>query len=275
MVFWFLLYICLMFQTYPISICTRIFLTGICLIGCLFIGNLSVQAQVVNSVEETGILYSKVKHSGLMLHSNGLGINYRRGKHLTGYSYLLGDFALLTMKHPKETKQVNQFSDNNGGFIYGKLNSLLVLRTGIGKQKTINQRGDKGGVEVSWGLYGGASWGLAKPVYLSVYKFDDLNGVTESIEKYNPDKHFPDNIAGRASYFKGFGESKIHPGLYASFLLNFEFGREQQQLRMVETGLAVDAFAKPVPMMAFNTNSNFYFTFFIRLLIGKQWNYHE
>ncbi len=237
--------------------------------------NSKITAQVVASVDETGILYSKVRHSGLTLHSNGLGINYRRGKHLTGYSFLLADFSLVTMKHPKETKQVNQFSDNNGGFIYGKLNSLLILRTGIGKQKSINQRGDRGGVDVSYGIYGGISWGIAKPIYLSVFKFDDQNGVTESIERYNPDKHFPDNISGRASYFKGFGESKIHPGLYGSFLLNFEFGREQDRLRMVETGFTVDAFAKPIPIMAFNKNSNFFFTFFIRLLIGKQWNYDE
>jgi hypothetical protein len=41
---------------------------------------------------------------------------------------------------------------------------------------------------------------------------------------------------------------------------------------MIETGISVDAFAKPIPMMAFNKNSNFFLTFFIRVLVGKQWN---
>ena len=150
-----------MLQTYRFSHRLQWFWSGI-LIALLVLGQSAsnpLQAQVVAGVEETGILYSKVKHAGMMIHSSGIGINYRRGKHLTGYSYLLGDFALLTMRHPKEVKTVNPYSDNNGGFIYGKLNSLLILRTGIGKQKTINARGDKGGVELSWGLYGGASWG--------------------------------------------------------------------------------------------------------------------
>ena len=263
-----------MLQTYQFSHRLQWFWSGI-LIALLVLGQSAsnpLQAQVVAGVEETGILYSKVKHAGMMIHSSGIGINYRRGKHLTGYSYLLGDFALLTMRHPKEVKTVNPYSDNNGGFIYGKLNSLLILRTGIGKQKTINARGDKGGVELSWGLYGGASWGLAKPVYLTVYSFDDLKGVSEQVERYNPDVHYPDNISGRASYFKGFGQSKIYPGVYGSFLFNFEFGREQERLRMVETGVTVDAFAKPVPIMALTKNSNFFFTFFIRVLIGNQWN---
>jgi hypothetical protein len=228
-------------------------------------------AQPVAGVEEKGILYTKVSHAGLMLHSSGLGIDYRRGKHLTGYSYLLGDFALLTMKHPKEVKSVNSFSDNNSGYFYGKLNSLVIARTGIGKQKTINPKGDKGGVEVSYAYYGGASWGFAKPVYLTVFKFDDLNGVSETIERYDPAKHFPDNISGRASWFRGFSQSHIYPGIYGSFLLNFELGRDQERLEMIETGVTLDLFANKVPIMALNTNSNYFFTFFLRVVVGKQW----
>ena len=263
-----------MAQTYQIPTCNRTFRLEM-LLALLFVWLINTQnlsAQIVASVDETGILYSKVSHSGFMLHSSGLGINYRKGKHLTGYSYLLKDFALLTMRHPKEVKTINPYSDNNGGFIYGKLNSLIIARTGIGKQKTINARGDRGGVEFSYGFYGGASWGIAKPVYLTIYNFDDFKGVTESVERYNPDIHFPDNISGRASFFKGISKSRIYPGLYGSFLFNFEFGREQERLRMVETGISVDAFAKPIPIMAFNKNSNFFLTFFIRILVGKQWN---
>lgn len=242
------------------------------LAGIFVLAGLASAAQDVNSVDEKGILYNRVKHLGLTIHSNGLGINYRPGKHLTGYSYLLGDFQLMTMKHPKEVKSVNPFSDNNNGFIYGKLNSLVMLRTGIGKQKTINAKGDRGGVEISLAGYAGASWGLVKPIYLSIYEFNDVNGVSESIERYNPDKHYPDNISGRASYFKGFGESSLAPGIYSSFLLNLEFGRDQKHMKMIEAGASIDVFAKPVQMMAFSPANTYFLTFFIRFLYGKQWN---
>jgi len=237
----------------------------------IFIG-FSSAAQDVESVDEKGILYNRVRHIGATLHTNGIGINYRPGKHLTGYSYLMGDFQLMTMRHPKEVKTVNPFSDNNNGFIYGKANSLLILRTGIGKQKTINAKGDKGGVEISLAGYAGATWGLAKPIYLSIFEFSDTQGVSETVEPYNPDKHYPDNISGRAGYFKGIGEARLHPGLYSSFLLNLEFGKDQKHMKMIETGASIDVFAKPVQMMAFSPANSYFLTFFIRFLYGKQWN---
>jgi hypothetical protein len=239
----------------------------------LLMFSLQTKGQSIAGVEEKGILYNRLKHAGGTLHSSGIGINYRYGKNLSGYKYLLSDFQLLTMKHPKEIKTVNPFSDNNAGFIYGKLNSLISIRTGIGRQHVLNPKGDQGGVEISISEFAGASWGFAKPVYLSIFEFTDQAGVKESIQKFNPDIHYPDNISGRAPFVKGFGETKIHPGLYFSFLMNFEFGREQTRLRMVETGVTLDAYLKPVEMMAFNPPSSYFLTFFIRYLYGRKWNH--
>jgi len=232
----------------------------------------SASAQVVPGVEETGIVYKYADNWGATLHSSGIGVNYRKGRHTSGYSYLMSDFSLLTMRHPKEVRTVNPFSDNNSGFIYGKLNSFMMLHTGIGIQKTINAKGDKGGIEVGHGFYAGVSWGIIKPVYLTIFYKNDQDGIRERIERYNPDKHYPDNISGRASFFRGFKQARLDPGLYASYLLNFEFGKSQERLRMIETGVSVDLFAKPVPMMAFNTNTNYFLTFFVRILYGKLWN---
>ncbi len=232
----------------------------------------SQEFEDIAGVEEKGILYNRINHFGFMLHTNGVGISYRHGKNLSGYSYLLGDFQLLSMRHPKEVKSINPFSDNNSGFIYGKLNSVNLLRTGIGKQKTINAKGDKGGVEISFAAYTGASWAFVKPVYLTIFEISDEFGVDEVISKYDPDIHYPDNISGRASAFKGFDELRIHPGLYGSFLINVEFGKEQTRLKMVETGATLDVFAKPIPIMAFSPKSNYFFNFFIRVLFGKKWN---
>jgi hypothetical protein len=231
-----------------------------------------MKSQDVKGVEEKGILYKYVKTSGLTIHTQGLGFNYRRGKHLTGFSYRLLDFSISSMKHPKEVRSVNPFSSNNGGYIYGKLISLSIIRAGIGNQKAINKKGDIGGVELSYGYYGGFSLGIERPVYLNIYYISDISGIKEKVEKYNPTMHYPDNIAGRASIWKGFTEPKFHPGIYASFLLNAEFGKDPKKLHSIETGATIDAFLNPIQIMAFNKPTNAYLTLFIRYLFGKQWN---
>jgi hypothetical protein len=231
-----------------------------------------LKSQDIKGVEEKGIVYKYVKNSGFTLHTQGLGINYRRGKHLTGFSYRFWDFSIVSMKHPKEIRSVNPFSSNNGGFIYGKLIGLSMIRAGIGKQKAINKKGDIGGVELSYGYYGGFSLAIERPIYLNIFYVSDQTGVKEKVEKYNPDIHFPDNIAGRASIWKGFSEPKFHPGLYASFVLNAEFGKEPQKLHSLETGVTIDAFLNPIQIMAFNKPTNAYVTLFIRYLFGKKWN---
>ena len=230
------------------------------------------QFESVKDIEEKGILYNRIHTYGLTVHSAGLGLNYRPGKNLSGYSFLMGDFQLLNMRHPKEVRSVNPFSDNNSGYIYGKLNALFIARSGIGIRKTLNAKEGKGGVEVSWSGFVGASWALYKPVYLTIYEFDDQNGVSENIEKYDPNKHYPDNIAGRASGLKGWNELKIQPGLYASFALDFEFGKMPDRLKIVEAGAGVDAFPKAIPIMAFNESPRYFLSFFIRFLFGKKWN---
>jgi hypothetical protein len=230
------------------------------------------QFESVKDVEEKGILYNRIHTFGLTVHSGGLGINYRPGKNLSGYSFLMGDFQLINMRHPKEVRSVNPFSDNNSGYIYGKLNAVFIARTGIGIRKTLNPKEGKGGVELSWSGFAGASWGLSKPVFLTIYQFDDQNGLSESIEKYNPQVHYPDNIAGRASGLKGWNELKIHPGFYASAALDFEFGKAPDRLKIVEAGTGVDVFPKAIPIMAFTESPRFFFSFFIRFLFGRKWN---
>lgn len=246
------------------------------LIATAFLAVGPARAQQIPGVEETGIVYRKTSNTGVSLHSSGFGINYRHGRRTSGFSSRMADFALFGIRHPKEVKSVNPFSEARIGYVYGKQNNFLVLRTGIGEQRALFARGDKGGVEISFGYFGGLSWGIAKPVYLSIYYNSDNMGLREKIEKYNPQTHYPDNISGRASFFRGISESRLHPGLYGEINLNFEFGPEQHRLRMIETGVSVDAFSRIIPIMAespgYNPNNRLFLHFFVRALMGKLWN---
>jgi hypothetical protein len=232
-------------------------------------------AQSIAGVEETGIVYRKTRSMGAYIHSRGTGLSFRRGVNETGFRSAQFDFSLQTMRHPKEIRSVNPFSDNAVGYIYGKRNSIIMLRTGWGKQFILHPEGDKGGVETGFCLYGGATWALLKPVYLNVYYFDDNFGVRERTELYDPMLHYPDNISGRAPFLVGIGESRFSAGLYANAGMQFEFGRKQQNLRVLETGIAADFMARPIEIMANNPAERLFVTLYIRLMYGKLWNRNE
>lgn len=232
-------------------------------------------AQSIAGVEEKGIVYRKIRSMGGYIHSRGSGLCFRRGVNETGFRSAQFDFSLQTMRHPKEIRSVNPFSDNAIGYIYGKSNSILMLRTGWGKQFIVHPEGDKGGVETGFCIYGGASWALLKPVYLNVYYFDNSFGVRERTERYNPQLHYPDNISGRAPFLFGIGESRFSAGLYANVGMQFEFGKKQQNLRTLETGVAADIMARPIEIMANNPAERLFVTLYIRLMYGKLWNRNE
>ena len=233
----------------------------------------SLLAQNIPGIEETGIIYKQFHQGGITFHTSGWGLHYRRGKQLNFRKSLLFEGALMSMKDPKEVKSVNPITESMLGFKYGQLNAMFIVHTGIGRQKIIFPKGDIGGVEIGLGYYGGVSWGMLKPVYLNILHFSDEMGTNEQVERYDPAKHFPDNIAGRASFFRGIEQTTFHPGIYGSLMVNFEFGRNQVYQRMLETGVSADIFPSEMRIMADELPARkVFFTFFVRLLLGKKWN---
>jgi hypothetical protein len=245
------------------------------LFALLAISGLVGRAQSIAGVEETGIVYRKTRSMGVYLHSRGTGLSFRRGINETGFRSAQFDFSLQTVRHPKEIRSVNPFSDNAIGYIYGKRNSIVMLRTGWGKQFILHPEGDKGGVETGFCVYGGATWALLKPVYLNVYYFDTNFGVRERTERYDPMLHYPDNISGRAPFLIGIDESRFSAGVYGNLAMQFEFGRKQQHLRYLEAGVATDFMARPIEIMANNPAERLFITLYIRLMYGKLWNRDE
>lgn len=234
------------------------------------------KAQDVKGVEESGIIYRNVMQGGASLHSRGLGLHFRKGHQINAGRALLYDIALQTVRHPKEVKSVNSFSNNSSGFLYGKLNSLNCLHTGVGIQQVIHEKGDIGGTAVGYSLYGGISWGLLKPVYLYIFYQSDLEGIQEKLERYDPAKHFPDNISGRASFLKGLAQSRLITGAYGAFQFNFDFGKQETAVRMLETGVSADVYPVRLSIMADEQKGQFvFFNFFIRYIFGKKWNYRH
>ena len=178
------------------------------------------------------------------------------------------DIAFL--KHPKEIK------NNNGsysvvlprGYVYGKLNSVYALRLGVGVERLVFEKGDKNGVEIRWKNSFGPTVALLKPVYLDIIVAPDSPPI---VERYDPDRHFNENIFGKAPFFYGIDETKIKVGGYAKTALNFEFGKYDDEYRALEAGVCFDAFLSPIPMMVEIDNPPFFVSFFLAFQFGKRW----
>ncbi len=244
----------------------------------LFIGGFicAQNPQVVqtneNLYEDAGLLYRNEANGGLIINSHGFGINYRRCKHITAARKGVWEFDLVNYRHPKEIKVTNPFYDNAKGYYYGKLNSFFILRSGVGFQNVMYTKPEKNGVEIRYVAFIGASIGLAKPVYLEILYDNPVPGTKLVVtEKYDPEKHFPDNIYGRAPFVRGLGELGIRPGGYAKVGLNFEYGPLDTEIKSLEVGFITDVYLTPVEIMATERKQMVLLSLYLQFSMGKKW----
>ncbi|MFZ4399007.1 MAG: hypothetical protein ACOYO1_03145 [Bacteroidales bacterium] len=220
------------------------------------------------------VLYRKEKAFYFVLHNEGWGIGYRKGNHLAFNKTRMFEGEIVGMSHPKETKSENPYFGDAHGYVYGQLNSFYVIRGGVGYKKMLNDKPYWGGVQLSYIYFGGASLGLARPKYLYIINIDNSNpfGYELTLERYNPDKHFEENIYGGGPLLKGFESIKPYPGLYGKFGFNFEFGEYDEKIRAIEVGGIIDYYFASIPMMAFNKYPNYFLTLYINIQFGKRYN---
>ena len=222
--------------------------------------------------DETRILYKKELHGGLIAHGDGWGANFFHGKHRTARSRRMIGIEIVGMKHPKEIKSFNPYYEDARGYFYGKLNSVLLFRPTWGRKELITDKLRKSGVEVNyvWGI--GPSIALLKPVYLQIGK-PSLPYETIAVERYDPEVHYPDDIFGRASWFKGIEESKFRFGGFARFALNFEHSGSASGIKALEVGGTIDAFPERLPIMAELDgveNKQIFLELYISIQFGKK-----
>lgn len=227
---------------------------------------------LVESGADLNVLYRNEATFGLLAHSNGFGLIYRRGKHLTGTRKHVLEVEVVNMSHPKEIKSVNPYFENSKGFYYGKLNSIIIPRVGVGFQNVLFRKAERKSVEIRYSTYLGASLALAKPVYLEILHQTAINSEFNlSTEKYDPAVHTFDKIYGRAPYFTGFDQTKLYPGVYAKFALSFEYADLRNDVKVIETGITIDAYPKVVPIMAQFRNYQVFPSLYISFIYGKKW----
>jgi hypothetical protein len=255
---------------------------NICTVVLLFIFSVNLFAQELKdditrlqNGEDLNVLYRNQSSFGVFAHTNsGIGLAYRRGKHVTAKRNRQFEIETQNFKHPKEVKSVNSNYENSKGFIYGKLNSVLLVRSGLGYQNTLFQKSDKKSVEIRFSYFVGATLAFAKPVYLDIIYTTQIYGIdynTIKTERYNPEIHTPQNILGKGAFMNGLDKTKIYPAGYAKLALSFEYADRYNSIKAIETGITADLYPKAIPIMAYNKKQELYFSLYLKLIWGKKW----
>ena len=212
--------------------------------------------------------FRKSAYGGIVLHTQGQGLNLYFSKFKTFDTKTLFSFDIVSMKHSKEVKSFGVIDDNAKRFVYGKLNSLYILRFGYGRKKILYEKLREQAVEISCVWMTGPSVGMAKPVYLEVF---NTVGEVVQIERYDPEKHDLSNIFGRGPASRGVSEIKFYPGVFLKLAVTFEYAEYRSSIKAIEIGGVLDAYPQKIPIMT-NTKNNFlYPALYINLLIGKKY----
>ena len=161
--------------------------------------------------EEHTVLMRKEFEAGPVIHSSGWGVVFRRGKNITVAKKKMYEIEVVGMKHPKEYKTISYLSERPKSFVYGKLNSFLVMHGGYSKQFVLFGKTDNNNIEIRANFIGGISLGITKPVYFYVLDNDNPN-IPTKVEKFRNDSTHQgvESIYGRAEFYRGLDELKFY-----------------------------------------------------------------
>jgi hypothetical protein len=243
-----------------------LFFLGLCVSQNAFSQSSS---QALEAGQDINVLYRHEATFKVFAHTRGFGVGYRRAKHVTAKTKSLLEFEGLSLKHPKEFK-VKSTEENAKRFVYGKINSVALLRVGTGLQNVLYKRSDRKSVEIRCSYVIGAVLAIAKPYYVLVYRGTGTKRQPEAV-KYDAEQFTQDSVVGKGSFINGLDEIKLYPGIHGKLNLSFEYAPYSNWVRAIETGVSCDYYPKALPIMARNPGENAVVTFYVGFVFGKKW----
>lgn len=242
-------------------------------------------AQLDNSKASTnlvakGVIYKKEFSFEAKLHTLGFAIGFNSGLiksyHLTKFYH----FDIGYLKSNKEKRNNIVVSTNVfNSYSYGKRNYFFPTRIGIGYKKYLSEKEDYHGVAIGYTLEGGVDFGLLKPYFIKIKKLNQINQPVLKDINYSKEERevfLNENIIyGKGSFFKGFNNLSIVPGVHFNTALHFAFKAYEKPLFVGEIGIMLDAFIKRVPIMVETSlfkNNSIFLNVYINMQIGKRRN---
>jgi hypothetical protein len=207
------------------------------------------------------------------LHSRGWRTGLQYGRQQQPGLQNIFQLDVLNLKSQKEFRTQNEAAKNSRRYVFGKLNTVTLVRAGYGRKRIITEKHYRHEIGIHWSYSGGISGGIMKPVYLDInYPDPDKPKNNTRPERYDSGLHNDQSrIYGNSRFRHGLNEIRINPGIYARTSLSFEWGSYQDELKELEIGFAADAFGKALPIMAFEKNQQLFLTAFFCVHFGNKW----
>ena len=225
-------------------------------------------------ISDKKIFKTKERSLAILINTNGIGGDFRYGKRIDGTRRKVYDIDFEYIKDQKEVKTRNPYYENNNRFVFGKLNDFFVFRGGMGLQKEIFSKSDKGGVAIKYFYSGGISLGLIKPIYYDIIDstriYEDKQYIFTNPKKFDNSIHTSSDIYGRTAFFrKGMDEITVSPGAFIKVGISIEYSKNEKNIHAIEAGIITDFFAKKVTIMDDDRNRQVFVSLFASLRFGK------
>jgi hypothetical protein len=210
--------------------------------------------------DQDKVFYRDESTFAATLNNYGISGGYRYARRIDGFRKKTYEVEFAYVKLQKESKLTLSSSQQIGNsFVYGKLNAFFTLHCGIGFQKEIYSKLDKGSISVRYFCNIGPTIGFLKPYY---YMLMDSTGY------YRFDNHTT-SYERKAPFYVGLDELSLVPGIYSKFGFTFEFGKLDRIFNAIETGVIIDLFPKKIPILDNDQNQFAFFSFFLSYRFGK------
>lgn len=253
-------------------------------LACMIAGSLSAQDTAYNSssrkksdkrernnrllrMEEEGdLIFNKHNIFGIKIATDGYGISFEKGKYKTPTKTLIYQFELNEKKSPKEKRVSNDYVGTSE--ILYKLNNFYEFKAAIGQEHLIGGKGNKNGVAVTALYTGGVSLGLIKPYY---YNVEDSQGNTYQktlTQLINDTTEYQNN--GAAGFTVGWGHLSVKPGLNAKLGMRFDYGRFNQTISAIETGITAEYYFSKIAQVYLVPEKQFFFNAYVTILFGSR-----
>lgn len=217
--------------------------------------------------EQEKVFYRNESTFGVVISTNGFGGSYRYAKRIDARKKFLWEIDFHHIKHEKEYRVTFTSTQQFGSsFVYGKQNSFYSVQGGIGMQKEIFRKEDKGSISIRYFYSFGLSIGIEKPIYYDVIVADSTGEPVRERMKFEEHVLY---VEKKAPFYVGFDEIKIVPGAYGKFGFTFEFGKSDRIFNAIETGIAINAYIRTINIMANDQNHWIFPAFFLSYRFGK------
>jgi hypothetical protein len=220
--------------------------------------------------EQQKVFFRNERSLGILLNSDGVGVSYRAAKRIDFRNKNILEFDAGTLKNAKEYRQQTDYGQG-GTFVFGKLNTTIFVRAGMGFQHELFKKADLGGIAIRYFYSAGPVLAVYKPIYYKVLHLVPGSGSEYELvnEKFDATAiTLPSDIYSKASFFMGFNQIKVMPGLYAKGGFNFEYSKQDKIIHAIEIGAQINAFPKKIPIMAGPDNKFLFFSLFVSYRFG-------